>query len=202
VRPEHAIKKPEVVQPGAHLVVLGGPAMLIGLGGGAASSITSGEGSGRLDFASVQRGNAEVQRRAQEVINACVSMGQKNPILFIHDAGAGDLSNALPELVHDAGLGAKFELRQIDNADTGMSPLQIWCCEAQERYVLAIAEDGLNKFHAIADRERCGFSVVGHATGGSDTEKDANIGRPRISRRPKTNRFADVSTLWETAQND
>jgi phosphoribosylformylglycinamidine synthase len=145
--------------------------MLIGLGGGAASSIASGEGSVDLDFASVQRGNAEVQRRAQEVINACVSMGQHNPILFIHDVGAGGLSNALPELVHDAGLGAKFELRQIDNADKGMSPLQIWCCEAQERYVLAVAEDGLNKFHAIADRERCGFSVVGHATGGSGKER-------------------------------
>ena len=171
VRPEHAIKKPEIVHPGAHLIVLGGPAILIGLGGGAASSITSGEGSVDLDFASVQRGNAEVQRRAQEVINACVSMGQQNPILFIHDVGAGGLSNALPELVHDVGLGAKFELRQIDNADKGMSPLQIWCCEAQERYVLAVAEDGLNKFHAIADRERCGFSVVGHATGGSDEEK-------------------------------
>jgi phosphoribosylformylglycinamidine synthase len=171
VRPEHAIKQPEIVQPGAHLIVLGGPAMLIGLGGGAASSIASGEGSVDLDFASVQRGNAEVQRRAQEVINACVSMGQHNPILFIHDVGAGGLSNALPELVHDVGLGAKFELRQIDNADKGMSPLQIWCCEAQERYVLAVAEDGLNKFHAIADRERCGFSVVGHATGGSDKEK-------------------------------
>jgi phosphoribosylformylglycinamidine synthase len=170
VRPEHAVKKPEIVHPGAHLVVLGGPAMLIGLGGGAASSITSGEGSADLDFASVQRGNAEVQRRAQEVINACVSMGQNNPILFIHDVGAGGLSNAFPELVHDAGLGAKFELRQIDNADRGMSPLQIWCCEAQERYVLAIAEDGLNKFHAIADRERCGFSVVGFTTGGSDNE--------------------------------
>src|SRR5271156_1188877 len=171
VRPQHAIKDAAIVGVGSYLIVIGGPAMLIGLGGGAASSITSGEGSVDLDFASVQRGNAEVQRRAQEVINACVSMGQHNPILFIHDVGAGGLSNALPELVHDAGLGAKFELRQIDNADNGMSPLQIWCCEAQERYVLAVAEDGLNKFHAIADRERCGFSVVGHATGGPDKEK-------------------------------
>ena len=171
VRPQHAIKKPDVVHPGAHLIVLGGPAMLIGLGGGAASSVTSGEGSVDLDFASVQRGNAEVQRRAQEVINACVSMGPNSPILFIHDVGAGGLSNALPELVHDSNLGAKFELRQIDNADKGMSPLQIWCCEAQERYVLAVAEDGLNKFHAIADRERCSFSVVGIATGGTDNEK-------------------------------
>jgi phosphoribosylformylglycinamidine synthase len=171
VRPQHAIKHPEVVRPGSHLIVLGGPAMLIGLGGGAASSITSGEGSIDLDFASVQRGNAEVQRRAQEVINACVAMGENNPIQFIHDVGAGGLSNALPELVHDAGLGAKFELREVDNADRGMSPMQIWCCEAQERYVLAVGEDGLNKFRSIAHRERCGYSVVGKATGDANTEK-------------------------------
>lgn len=171
VRPQHAIKKPDIVDPGAHLIVMGGPAMLIGLGGGAASSIASGEGSIDLDFASVQRGNPEMQRRAQEVINACVSMGPNNPILFIHDVGAGGLSNALPELVHDAGLGAKFELRQIDNADEGMSPLQIWCCEAQERYVLAVGDAGLNKFRAIADRERCQYSVVGRATGGSADEQ-------------------------------
>ncbi|EHA23271.1 hypothetical protein ASPNIDRAFT_37283 [Aspergillus niger ATCC 1015] len=130
VRPNHAIKKPEVVKPGAFLVVLGGPAMLIGLGGGAASSITSGEGSADLDFASVQRGNAEVQRRAQEVINACTAMGDNNPIKFIHDVGAGGLSNALPELIHDSGLGATFELREVDSADKSMSPMQIWCCEA------------------------------------------------------------------------
>lgn len=171
VRPQHALKQLDVVQPGSHLIVLGGPAMLIGLGGGAASSITSGEGSVDLDFASVQRGNAEVQRRAQEVINACVAMGERNPIQFIHDVGAGGLSNALPELVHEAGLGANFELREIENADKGMSPMQIWCCEAQERYVLAVGEDGLNKFRSIAHRERCGYSVVGKATGAADTEK-------------------------------
>ena len=171
VRPQHALKDPDIVQPGAHLIVLGGPAMLIGLGGGAASSVTSAEGSKDLDFASVQRGNAEVQRRAQEVINACVSMGQSNPIKFIHDVGAGGLSNALPELVHDAGLGATFELREIDNADRGMSPLQIWCCEAQERYVIAVAQDGLNTFKRIADRERCGYSVVGNAEGHVKGEK-------------------------------
>ncbi|KAI9933143.1 hypothetical protein ASPWEDRAFT_30003 [Aspergillus wentii DTO 134E9] len=171
VRPQHAIKKPDAVKPGAYLVVLGGPAMLIGLGGGAASSITSGEGSADLDFASVQRGNAEVQRRAQEVINACVAMGNNNPIKFIHDVGAGGLSNALPELIHDSGLGATFELREVDNADRSMSPMQIWCCEAQERYVMAVGEDSMNKFTAIAQRERCGFSVVGRGAGGSDEEK-------------------------------
>lgn len=171
VRPQHAIKDPVAVKPGSYLVVLGGPAMLIGLGGGAASSLASGEGSADLDFASVQRGNAEVQRRAQEVINACVAMGPDNPIKFIHDVGAGGLSNALPELIHDAGLGATFELREVDNADKGMSPMQIWCCEAQERYVLAIGEEGMNKFTAIARRERCGFSVVGRASGSSEEEK-------------------------------
>jgi phosphoribosylformylglycinamidine synthase len=171
VRPQHSIKEPKIVEPGASLIVLGGPAMLIGLGGGAASSITSGEGSVELDFASVQRGNAEVQRRAQEVINACVSLGQNNPIRFIHDVGAGGLSNALPELVHDSNLGATFELREVDNADRGMTPLQIWCCEAQERYVLAVAQDGLNKFRSIANRERCGYSVVGQATGAPNEEK-------------------------------
>ncbi|EYE98583.1 phosphoribosylformylglycinamidine synthase [Aspergillus ruber CBS 135680] len=171
VRPQHAIKKPDAVKPGAFLVVLGGPAMLIGLGGGAASSITSGEGSADLDFASVQRGNAEVQRRAQEVINACVAMGQNNPIKFIHDVGAGGLSNALPELIDDSGLGATFELREIDNTDKSMSPMQIWCCEAQERYVMAIGEDSMNKFTAIAQRERCGFSVVGRGGGTSEEEQ-------------------------------
>ncbi|KAF2456872.1 phosphoribosylformylglycinamidine synthase [Lineolata rhizophorae] len=172
VRPQHALKEKNIVRPGAHLIVLGGPAMLIGLGGGAASSVQSGEGSVELDFASVQRGNAEVQRRAQEVINTCVALGRDNPILFIHDVGAGGLSNALPELVHDAGLGGTFELREVDNADRGMSPLQIWCCEAQERYVLAVSPEGLEEFKKIAKRERCGFSVVGRATGGeTDQEK-------------------------------
>jgi phosphoribosylformylglycinamidine synthase len=170
VRPQHALKNPDIVRPGSYLVVLGGPAMLIGLGGGAASSLASGEGSADLDFASVQRGNAEVQRRAQEVINACVAMGAENPIKFIHDVGAGGLSNALPELVHDAGLGATFELREIESADRSMSPMQIWCCEAQERYVMAIGEEGMNKFTAIARRERCGFSVVGRASGGPGDE--------------------------------
>ena len=163
VRPQHAMKRKELVKGGARLVVIGGPAMLIGLGGGAASSVHSGDGSVKLDFASVQRGNAEVQRRAQEVINACTSMGNENPILSIHDVGAGGLSNAFPELVHDAGLGATFELREIDNSDTGMSPLQIWCCEAQERYVLAIDPAQLTTFRQLCDRERCAYSIVGTA---------------------------------------
>ena len=171
VRPQHALKDPDVVRSEDYVIVLGGPAMLIGLGGGAASSITSGEGSVDLDFASVQRGNAEVQRRAQEVINACVAMGSENPIKFIHDVGAGGLSNALPELVHDARLGAIFELREVDNADKGMSPLQIWCCEAQERYVMAVAQDGLNTFKQIANRERCSYSVVGRTKGKKDVEQ-------------------------------
>ncbi|KAG0640770.1 putative phosphoribosylformylglycinamidine synthase [Tuber brumale] len=171
VRPVHAIKEAGMIEPGAYLIVLGGPAMLIGLGGGAASSITSGEGSVDLDFASVQRGNPEQQRRAQMVIDACVAMGKDSPIRSIHDVGAGGLSNALPELVHDAGLGATFELREVENADKGMSPLQIWCCEAQERYVMAVAESGLKTFVTIAKRERCGFSVVGRADGGSEAER-------------------------------
>lgn len=166
VRPQLALKNPDLVHAGAKLIVMGGPAMLIGLGGGAASSVTSGSGSVDLDFASVQRGNPEMQRRAQEVINACCSLGDDSPITFIHDVGAGGLSNALPELVKDAGfLGAKFELREVENADGSMSPMEIWCCEAQERYVLAVAEDKLNQFTAIAKRERCSFRVVGHATG-------------------------------------
>ncbi|ODH52842.1 phosphoribosylformylglycinamidine synthase [Paracoccidioides brasiliensis] len=171
VRPQNALKNARAVKPGSFLVVLGGPAMLIGLGGGAASSIASGEGSADLDFASVQRGNAEVQRRAQEVINACAAMGADNPIKFIHDVGAGGLSNALPELIHDACLGAKFELREIDTADKGMSPMQIWCCEAQERYVMAVSEEGMNKFTAIVKRERCGYSVVGRGLGQPEEDR-------------------------------
>ena len=167
-RPSQALKSRDIVTPGSKILVLGGPAMLIGLGGGAASSVSSGESSVDLDFASVQRGNAEVQRRAQEVINACTALGTNNPILFIHDVGAGGLSNALPEIINDSALGATFELREIDNADKSMSPLQIWCCEAQERYVLAVSEAGLNSFIRIAKRERCGYSVVGSATGAKD----------------------------------
>ncbi|KAL8980180.1 MAG: hypothetical protein Q9205_004667 [Flavoplaca limonia] len=171
VRPQHALKDPNLVPPGAHIIVLGGPAMLIGLGGGAASSQSSTEASKDNDYSSVQRGNPEVQIRAQEVITACTALGSSNPILFIHDVGAGGLSNALPELTHDCNLGAAFELREIDNADRGMSPLQIWCCEAQERYVLAVAEESLGVFEAIAKRERCSYSVVGNTEGDVGGEK-------------------------------
>jgi phosphoribosylformylglycinamidine synthase len=152
VRPQHALKKGGVVQPGAHVIVLGGPAMLIGLGGGAASSNTAGENSVELDFDSVQRGNPEMERRAQMVINACTALDENNPIAMIHDVGAGGLSNALPELVKDAGFGGTFELRQVESADSSMSPLQIWCCEAQERYVLLVNEESMNKFVNIASK--------------------------------------------------
>lgn len=171
VRPQLALKGADIVQPGASTIVLGGPSMLIGLGGGAASSVASNEANVHLDFASVQRGNAEVQRRAQEVINTCAAMGSDSPILFIHDVGAGGLSNALPELVHDSNLGATFHLREIDNADSSMSPLQIWSCEAQERYVIAVAKENMKTFKTIADRERCGYSVVGRITGEQNKEE-------------------------------
>lgn len=146
------------------IIVLGGPAMLIGLGGGAASSMTSGTSAESLDFASVQRGNPEMERRAQEVIDRCVGMGDNNPILWIHDVGAGGISNAIPEIVNDAGRGGKFELRNVPNDEPGMAPMEIWCNEAQERYVLAIDEDKLESFKALCERERAIYAVVGHAT--------------------------------------
>ena len=152
------------VPAGAALVVLGGPAMLIGLGGGAASSMASGASEEDLDFASVQRDNPEMQRRCQEVIDRCWALGEANPIYSIHDVGAGGLSNALPELVHDSGRGALFELRKIPNDEPGMSPKEIWCNEAQERYVLAIAPEGLARFADLCSRERCPFAVLGQAT--------------------------------------
>ncbi|MGD8309799.1 MAG: phosphoribosylformylglycinamidine synthase, partial [Chromatiales bacterium] len=154
--------------PGTPLVVLGGPAMLIGLGGGAASSMASGTSAEDLDFASVQRANPEMQRRCQEVIDRCWARGEDSPILFIHDVGAGGLSNALPELVHDSARGGRFELRAIPTADPGMSPLEIWCNEAQERYVIAVKTDRLEAFKAICERERCPWAVVGEATGEED----------------------------------
>lgn len=162
VQPIHALKGK--ITPGAAIIVLGGPSMLVGLGGGAASSMASGETTESLDFASVQRGNPEMQRRAQMVIDACTALGDRNPIQSIHDVGAGGLSNALPELVHDAGLGAIFQLRDVPCDDHGMSPLQIWCCEAQERYVMAVAEERLPEFVSFAERERCPFAVIGRAT--------------------------------------
>jgi phosphoribosylformylglycinamidine synthase len=158
----HAHKRE--LEAGALLIQLGGPGLLIGLGGGAASSMGTGANQEDLDFDSVQRGNAEIQRRAQEVIDRCWALGGENPILSIHDVGAGGLSNALPELVHSAHRGGRFDLRKIPNEEPGMSPLQIWCNEAQERYVLAIAPRDLERFRAICERERCPFAVVGEAT--------------------------------------
>ena len=152
------------VPPGARLVVLGGPAMLIGLGGGAASSAASGSGDESLDFASVQRENPEMQRRCQEVIDRCRQLGADNPILSIHDVGAGGLSNALPELVDGAGRGARIELRAIPCDDPGMSPLEIWCNESQERYVLAIDPARIAELAALCERERCPWAEVGEAT--------------------------------------
>lgn len=149
--------------PGTPLVVIGGPALLIGLGGGAASSVGSGTGKEGLDFASVQRANAEMQRRAQEVIEACIALGSDSPVLSIHDVGAGGLSNALPELVHGAGCGADIDLRAIPNGQPQMSPMQIWCNEAQERYVLGVREEGLAQFLQFCERERCPVAVVGRA---------------------------------------
>ena len=152
------------IPEGALLIQLGGKGMLIGLGGGAASSMDTGSNSADLDFNSVQRGNPEIERRAQEVIDRCWQLGQGNPIIAIHDVGAGGLSNAFPELVNDAGRGAIFELRAVPLEEHGMSPLQIWCNESQERYVLSVLPEDLEKFRAICERERCPFAVVGTAT--------------------------------------
>jgi phosphoribosylformylglycinamidine synthase len=162
IRAEHVEKQP--FPAGTPLVVLGGPAMLIGLGGGAASSMASGSSAEDLDFASVQRANPEMERRCQEVIDRCWQRGGDNPVLFVHDVGAGGLSNALPELVHDGGRGGRFELRDVPNDDAGMSPMEIWCNEAQERYVLAVARERLAEFEAICRRERCPYAVVGEAS--------------------------------------
>ncbi len=158
------VEKREVVV-GAPLVVLGGPCMLIGLGGGAASSVGSGQSSSDLDFASVQRANAEMQRRAQEVIDRCCAQGAANPILLIHDVGAGGLSNALPEAIAHSRRGGRIDLRKIPSAESGLSPMEIWCNEAQERYVLALAPGSVGRFAALCERERCPFAVVGEITG-------------------------------------
>ena len=162
IRPQH-IEKRQINQ-GDRIIVLGGPAMLIGLGGGAASSMSSGDSSEDLDFASVQRDNPEMERRCQEVINCCWALDVDNPIISIHDVGAGGLSNAIPEILHDSGRGGRIALREIPNADPSMSPLEIWCNEAQERYVLAIAEHDLERFADICKRERCPYADVGDAT--------------------------------------
>ena len=162
IRTEHVQKGD--IPVGAKLIALGGPAMNIGLGGGAASSMASGQSNEDLDFASVQRENPEMERRCQEVIDKCWQLGDDNPIAFIHDVGAGGLSNAFPELVDDGGRGGIFELRNIPNDEPGMAPHEIWCNESQERYVLAVAEEDFDRFEAICKRERAQYAVIGHAT--------------------------------------
>jgi len=182
---------------GTLLIQLGGPGMRIGMGGGAASSMAAGSNTAALDFDSVQRGNPEIERRAQEVLNHCWALGDLNPILAVHDVGAGGISNAFPELVHDAGRGARFDLRRVPVEETGLAPKEIWCNESQERYVLAIAPESLPLFEAMAVRERCPFAVVGVVTdekqliledgpGGSrpiDMPMEVLLGKP-----PKTHR--------------
>ncbi|MEX1032516.1 MAG: phosphoribosylformylglycinamidine synthase [Cellvibrionaceae bacterium] len=162
IKAEH-VDKPTFT-PGTQLIVLGGPAMLIGLGGGAASSMSAGASSEDLDFASVQRQNPEIERRCQEVIDQCWQLAEDNPIAFIHDVGAGGLSNAFPELVKDGGCGGTFQLRNIPSDEPSMSPLELWCNESQERYVLAVTSENLTVFEAICQRERCPYAVVGEAS--------------------------------------
>ena len=152
------------LQAGDAVIVLGGPAMLIGLGGGAASSVASGESAEDLDFASVQRDNPEMERRCQEVIDRCVAMGANNPIKFFHDVGAGGLSNAIPELLHDSNVGGVIDLGKVPTDDPSLSPMQLWCNESQERYVLGVAQERLAEFAALCARERCPFAAVGVAT--------------------------------------
>ncbi|PKO75752.1 MAG: phosphoribosylformylglycinamidine synthase [Betaproteobacteria bacterium HGW-Betaproteobacteria-15] len=191
---------------GSLLIQLGGPGMKIGMGGGAASSMASGTNAASLDFDSVQRGNPEIERRAQEVINHCWAQGEQNPVLFIHDVGAGGLSNAFPELTNDAGRGARFDLRAVPLEESGLAPKEIWCNESQERYVLAIAPESLEQFKAFCERERCPFSVVGVATeerhlslvdegneSPVDMPMDVLLGKP-----PKMHR--DVKTVERSGQ--
>lgn len=169
------------INPGDALIALGGPAMLIGLGGGAASSVTSGSGNEDLDFASVQRGNPEMQRRCQEVIDRCWALEKDNPISFIHDVGAGGLSNAFPELVSDGGLGGKFELRKVPNDEPDMSPYEIWSNESQERYVIAVPQEKMETFDEICKRERCPYAVVGTAVAERElTLTDSHFGNTPV----------------------
>jgi phosphoribosylformylglycinamidine synthase len=212
IRAEHVAKGD--IPVGAAVVVLGGPAMLIGLGGGAASSVAAGAQAEDLDYASVQRDNPEMQRRCQEVIDRCWALGDRNPIASIHDVGAGGLSNALPELVHDSRRGAVFELRRIPSDEPGMTPLELWCNESQERYVLAISRAQLPEFEAICARERCPYAVLGEATDDGrlrltdelfqntpiDMPLDVLFGKPpkmrrEVQRRPAPQQAFDVSTI-------
>ncbi|HSN18891.1 MAG TPA: phosphoribosylformylglycinamidine synthase [Gammaproteobacteria bacterium] len=179
IRAGHVEKRE--IPVGAKIIVLGGPAMLIGLGGGAASSMASGSSAEDLDFASVQRDNAEMQRRAQEVIDRCWAQGQNNPILSVHDVGAGGLSNAVPEIIDASHRGGRFDLRRIPNDEPGMSPMAVWCNEAQERYVLAIAPERLADFEKLCARERCPFAVIGEASAdGQLVVADSLLGKPPV----------------------
>ena len=180
VRAMHAQK--DDVPAGALLVQLGGPGMLIGMGGGSASSMTTGTNTADLDFDSVQRGNAEIQRRVQEVIDRCWALGERNPIVSIHDVGAGGLSNALPELAHGSGRGARIDLRAAPNEEPGMTPREVWCNEAQERYVLAIRPESLELFRALCERERCPFAVVGVTTDDQQLEVARSAVRQQAGR--------------------
>jgi phosphoribosylformylglycinamidine synthase len=189
---------------GSLLIQLGGPGMRIGMGGSAASSMATGANAAELDFDSVQRGNPEIERRAQEVINQCWIQGAGNPILAIHDVGAGGLSNAFPELTNDAGRGARFDLRAVPLEESGMAPKEIWCNESQERYVLAIAPESLEQFKALCERERCPFAVVGVATDErqlvlADEEKESPVNMPMnvlLGKPPKMHR--DVKAMART----
>ena len=198
------------IPEGALLIQLGGPGMLIGLGGGAASSMDTGTNDASLDFNSVQRGNPEIERRAQEVIDRCWQLGDQNPIISIHDVGAGGLSNAFPELVNDAGRGAVFKLREVPLEEHGLTPLQIWCNESQERYVLSILEKDLDTFRAICERERCPFAVVGTATddGHLKVRDDLFSNNPvdlplnvLLGKPPKTTRTDKTVTPYATEGN-
>jgi phosphoribosylformylglycinamidine synthase len=207
IREDHVHKK--MLPTGSVLIQLGGPGMLIGLGGGAASSMTTGANTADLDFDSVQRGNPEMERRAQEVIDRCWQMGADNPILSIHDVGAGGLSNALPELVHGGGRGGRFELRAAPSEESGMSPREIWCNEAQERYVLAIPPERLDQFAALCERERCPYAVLGVATESEhltvtdshfdnhpvDVDLDVILGKPPRMTREVSHRTAALDDL-------
>lgn len=198
------------IPEGALLIQLGGPGMLIGLGGGAASSMNTGTNDASLDFNSVQRGNPEIERRAQEVIDRCWQLGNQNPIISIHDVGAGGLSNAFPELVNDAGRGAVFKLREVPLEEHGLTPLQIWCNESQERYVMSILEKDLDAFRAICERERCPFAVVGTATddGHLKVRDDLFSNNPvdlplnvLLGKPPKTTRTDKTVTPYATEGN-
>ncbi len=206
IRADHVQKNS--IQDGDCLIVLGGPALLIGLGGGAASSMASGASAENLDFASVQRDNPEMERRCQEVIDVCWAMGDNNPFVSVHDVGAGGLSNAMPELVHEHDLGAILELRNIPSLERGMSPREIWCNEAQERYVLAVRPNRLADFEAICARERCPFAVLGQATQVRHLEvKDSHFDNHAVDmpmqvllgKTPKMSRQFDSQTVAHAA---